>query len=479
MRRPPPPADRLERDAVAARIRAATAFFLAAVPWPAGATPPAAGRIVATHVVPAAPLAGNAAGVRLGGLSDLVSLGVTAATPAPRFPPSPGGRLELWAITDRGPNGTREEAAGRRRTLIDPGFVPALVRLDLDPVAGRSAAVARVGAILPLANRGGRPLSGRPNGVGRDEPIVAHGGGEPIPPDPDGIDPEGVVRLRDGSFWIAEEYRPSLLEVSADGRGRARFVPEGGAIPDAGMEIHEVLPAAYGSRRDNRGFEALAVSPDESRLWILLQSPLDHPVADAAASTGNVRLLAFDVARRRPAAEHLYRLGDPSAAGFLDRGAPPADGKLCAIAAIAAARLLVLEQSAEGVARLYDCSLAGASDTLGREAPLETVADLPAAGIVPVGKLLVADLSPLLPAMARDVAGAAAAAGGHAGDTPPLKLEGLTILGPRHVAIVNDDDFGVDGAVPPAAHPPRTCLWIVELDRPFWSTGAEPSAPTR
>lgn len=505
MRLEPPARPLHERLAAAARHRAAAVALSWAAVWasPAesAAAAPAAetgssGRIVAVHAIPAVPLApdagrtpagsgrkGRGPGVVLGGLSDLSPLPGTAAMPGSSSPAS--GTLQFWALTDRGPNGTVETPAGKRRTLLDPDFAPSIVRIDIVARDASEAAgdvaidAARVGLVLPLADAGGQPLSGRPNGVGRDEPILDHVSGATIPADPDGIDSEGLLRLRDGSFWVAEEYRPSLLRVAADGRGLVRYVPAGESIPGAGMEVRDVLPAAYAGRRDNRGFEALAASPDESLLWVLLQSPLERPAPQAGAATGNVRLLAFDPAAGRPAAEHVYRLGDPSDPDFNSRGAPPADGKLSAMAALSRERLLVLEQAEGGLARFYECDTSAATDTLAWAAArptesVEAVLDLRAAGIVAVSKRLVADLGPLLPAMSRHVHGDVASA-------PPLKLEGIAILGPRHVAIVNDNDFAL--AANPAAdagpdrgsgpRPPRTCLWIVELDRPLWSSPAD------
>lgn len=141
----------------------------------------------------------------------------------------------LWTLTDRGPNGLTDgkRREQSRRTLASPGFAPLLVE-------------------------------------------VALGG-------------------NDGRFWMAEEYGPSLVEVSPTGRILGRYVPRGHAIPGAPAEVHDVLPAAYAGRRDNRGFECLACSPDESRLFCLLQSPVGDG-ADAAAAAGNVRMLVFDAA---------------------------------------------------------------------------------------------------------------------------------------------------------------------------------------
>jgi hypothetical protein len=385
------------------------------------------------------------AAVPFGGVSDLC----VAADGSRRF----------WATTDRGPNGTAKVDGKKLRTLLAPTFAPEIYELTLSGSAGAACEV-RVGTTIALAGHSGMPLSGRPNGVGRDEPILDAASGKPVAGDPNGVDTEGLVQQKDGSFWMVEEYRPSLLRVSAEGRVLERFVPEGANLAGADAEVHDVLPAAYANRRDNRGFESLAVSPDGTRLWTLLQSPLDHGTAKTVKKAGNVRLLAFDPVAGRPVAEHVYRLGDPADPDYLTKGAAPDDGKLCAMAAIDADSLLVIESNDAGLARLYRIDLASATDTLAErssriDATLEEIVDLEAAGIVPVKKALVADLAPLVSRMRRDVFGEADPSG-----DAPLKLEGMAILGPDRVAIVNDNDFGVNlgpGAVC------RTCLWVIRL----------------
>jgi hypothetical protein len=39
--------------------------------------------------------------------------------------------------------------------------------------------------------------------------------GNPLPFDPEGLDTEALVRLNDGTFWLGEEYAPSLVHVAA------------------------------------------------------------------------------------------------------------------------------------------------------------------------------------------------------------------------------------------------------------------------
>ena len=108
-------------------------------------------------------------------------------------------------------------------------------------------------------------------------------------------------------------------------------------------------------------------------------------------------------------------------------------------------------------------SLAGATDTLdwqppkGKQKTLEEIRDLPKAGIVPVAKRLVADLGPLRDLMTAQADGGEARHG-------PLKLEGLALVGDRHLLLANDDDFGVHGKSDGRR---RSLLWLVKLDRPL------------
>ncbi len=415
--------------------------------------------VVAGWNVPAVDLPG---GVVLGGLSDLaiVPAGDAAA------------ELAIWTITDRGPNGSVDKNGIKRRTLLAPGFSPAIIKVTL-PAAGDAA----VEAILPLTGITGKPLSGRPNGVGRDEPILNAAGAAEIAFDPNGIDPEGLVTLPDGSFWVSEEYRPSLLKVSAEGRVCERHVPAGVDLSGADTRVVADLPAVYGSRRDNRGFEGLALSADGRRLLVLLQSPLDHPGKKAAKKTGNVRMLVVDAASGRPLAEHCYRMGDPADPDWAGRGAPPDDGKLCCLAPLADGMLLVLEQDDTGIAMLYRADPRQATDTLPRTLasqadpaaaaqPRESVGAQAPGGIPPVAKRLVADLGPLVPRFRRDVFGGDGTGGG-----ATLKLEGIALLDDRRLLIVNDNDFAAAGSTAgDSGHgepPARSCIWVVALPTPL------------
>jgi len=388
--------------------------------------------------------------VMLGGISDLWVERIAA------------GRWRAWAVTDRGPNGMVEVDGRQRRTLVAPSFAPRIVELEIDwNAAVPERLQAAVTGTVVLRDAAGVPLSGRPNGLPGDPEMLDPRGAAVIAADPRGVDTEGLVRMRSGRWWLAEEYGPSLLLMAAAGNVEWRLMPAGKSI--AGMDTRGCLPAAYAGRRDNRGFEALALAPDESRAFALLQSPLAPAAREAADRPGLVRLLAFDAATGLPVAEHVYRLGDPAAQGSAPaRDEIPTDGKLCAMAALGPESLLVLEQGDGGVVRLYIADLGPATDTLprtlaGTEPALESL-DLAAAGVVPIAKRLVADLAPSLDDL-RTSAGLRGPAAG------ALKLEGLAVADERHVFLVNDDDFGVRGES--AAPVPRSCLWVVRLPRPL------------
>ena len=421
---------------------AASAAWLAGPP--AGALPPPSIESVAVLAERPLPVPEGAAGdFRIGGISDLALAGS-------------GADGALWGITDRGPNGSvtepaREGAAARvRRTLPLPGFTPLLVRFA--PTAPGDAKPLDVAEAIALSTTAGRPASGRPTLADpRAKPIVDPVSLEPVAIDPDGFDTEGLAALADGRFWIAEEYVPSLAEVGADGRLRRRIVPAGVVLEGASCPVEDSLPADFVQRRENRGFEALAVAPDGTRLYAFLQSPLADPppAADAPAEPSiGVPLVVVDPVSGRTLAEHLYPLGDPDSDACRWCIAA-ADGKVSAIAAAGPRALLVLEQS-DTESRLYRVE----------------IPERPAPGRTPLDKTLVADLAPLAAAFQADVVPGSTTAPARLSE---LKFEGMTLLGPDRVALVNDNDFDIaaDGGGPAVPAARRTCLWILRLTAPL------------
>ena len=436
-----------------------------------GQKPPAASRpcaIVATATLPDFLLAESQPGVsgdtsvKLGGLSDLVILRTSKSDDS----------TTVRMLTDRGPTTKLSVNGEKRRAFLSRSFTPKIVdvtvtglnKLQTSPTP--TVLPTTVQSVQSLTSAQGSLVSGRPNGLSGDESVTTPDGSSWLPADPNGIDPEGLAIQQDGSWWITEEYRPSIIYCDASGTVRERYVPEGTAPPGAEMAVHDNLPARYAYRKDNRGFEATALSPDQQTLWALLQSPLEFPRKDSAKTTGNVRLLAFDTIARQPKAEYVYRLGDPADPSYQTTGVSLDDGKLCAMAAIDDASLLVLEQSDAGDAKLYRCCWDNATNTLTNEQPIEPIGNLLRHGISCLKKTLVADLGPLLPQLARDITG---------GQWKPeptepvagLKLEGMAILDSKHVIIGNDNDFNIDQMLDQDEPIRRSCLWVIALNKPL------------
>ncbi|GAA3487274.1 esterase-like activity of phytase family protein [Streptomyces cremeus] len=377
---------------------------------------PGGPRVVSTATLPDIPLAKfsnrllpgtvhDDRGVDLGGIgSDLY----------------PAGRHgEFWTVTDRGPNGQIEVGKEKRRTFPVPGFNPAIVKIRA--VGGR----VEVLRSIPLTTAKGRPVTGLPNQAGRDEAPYDYKAAKPLTYNPDGLDTEGIVQDRDGSFWLVDEYGPSLVHVSAHGRVLERHVPKGLNLKGAGYRVVESLPAVFLKRKINRGFEGLALLPDGD-LVLGLQSPLLNPGKESVEESRTTRLLRFSPRRGKVTAEYVYRF-DP--VGVVEPGQKKtSELKISALVALGGNRLLVQERTDKST-RLHEVRLRPGNDILRtrwESAAKPSVEELPepaGAGVPVLPKRLVADLN--------GVKGV------------PGKIEGIAVEGDRTLVLLNDNDFGM------------------------------------
>jgi Esterase-like activity of phytase len=151
---------------------------------------------------------------------------------------------------------------------------------------------------IPLRGASGRAISGLPPSASDDVEPAFDLKGAALGIDPSGVDTEGIVALSDGTFWIGDEYGPSLVHVGPEGQVLQRWVPKGleKALKAADYPVKGVLPAIAARRRISRGFEALAVSPDERWLYLVFQSPLAHPGVAAFKNGRHVRIWKLELA---------------------------------------------------------------------------------------------------------------------------------------------------------------------------------------
>ncbi|MFB7834841.1 esterase-like activity of phytase family protein [Streptomyces sp. NPDC056056] len=375
-----------------------------------------AARVVSTSTLPDIPLAAFSNRLLPGSVDDDrdVDLGGIGSDlyPAER-------RGEYWTVTDRGPNGQIAVGKDKRRTFPVPGFDPAIVKVRA--TGGRI----QVLKSLPITTASGAPVTGLPNQPGRDEAPYNHDATTPLAYNANGLDTEGLVMDRDGSFWLVDEYGPSLVHVSAKGRVLARHVPRGLALTGADYPVIESLPSIFLKRKINRGFEGLALLPDGD-LVMALQSPLLNPDKAAGEDSRTTRLLRFSTRTHRVTAEYAYRF-DP--VGVVEPGqTKTSELKISSIVALGGDRLLVQERT-DKASRVYEVRLRRGADILG--SPWDTTAsptleqlDDEASAAAPVlAKRLVVDLNTV--------------------EGVPGKIEGIAVEGSSTLVLLNDNDFGM------------------------------------
>jgi len=359
-------------------------------------------------------------------------------------------RDEFWMITDRGPNGQVVIEGKNRRTFWVPEFNPAILKVK---AAGDTI---RILEVVPIVGRSGKPVTGLPNLKDLDETPYNHSAKDILPYNPSGLDTEGLVRTTGGDFWVGEEYSPSLVHVDRTGKVVKRYIPAGLKLEGADYPIAAVLPAIYGKRKINRGFEGLALSADQKTLYAVLQSPLLNPDKKSGDISRNTRVLIFDIAGEKVTAEYVYRF---DASKEFDPGHnAPDEMKLSGVIALSPTTLLVLERT-DWVAKLYAVDMSRATNILeskwndAKTAPaLETLADPANAQINVLPKSLVVDLSSI--------------------DGVPEKIEGVAVLDQRTIAISNDNDFDseegqYDDAGNNVGKGKKSKILIISLDKPL------------
>lgn len=239
------------------------------------------------------------------------------------------------------------------------------------------------------------------------------------------LDAEGARVSRTGSLFVADEYGPVVYEFDAKGRRvRALPVPDKFRAPKPGKTPAEELPPfAKTGRQPNRGMEGLALAPDGSKLYGIMQGPLiqDGGLGAENKRVGlNCRILELDT-KTGAAREFVYQLSDASHG-------------VSEILAVSATEFLVLERDGLGgpeakFKKLFRIDISKATD-------------VSAKGALPGGKLPT-DVVPVKKEPFLDLLDAKF---GIAGKSCPEKFEGLAFGpdlpdGKRLLLVTADNDF--------------------------------------
>jgi hypothetical protein len=133
------------------------------------------------------------------------------------------------------------------------------------------------------------------------------------------FDIESIQPVADG-FWIGDEFGPFLIKVDREGRvqrvvetrldGEVLRSPDHPALQ---VPASPTAPVPYRVRRSG-GYEGMALTPDGSRLWAMLEQPLFAPGSDQPEGRF-LRVLEFDVAKGEWTGRSVrFRLAEGAAA---------------------------------------------------------------------------------------------------------------------------------------------------------------------
>ena len=324
----------------------------------------------------------------------------------------PQNPKRFYGLTDRGPNADGGEDI---KIFLLPGFTPSIGHFEIQ-ADGKIKKLRDI----PLKDAKGKPLTGLPNpaGYGTSKETVVDANHRLLQRDKTGIDSEGLAVMRDGTFWVSDEYGPHIVHFDRNGIELERMSPRG--VHTSGRR----LPAVLGHLRPNRGMEGITATPSNRVLVGIMQSALHNPGKQAVANKSVTRILVFDLVTGKTK-QYLYRQGGDY-------------WKNSEIRALDEHRFLVDEHNGKDVKHVYLIDLNGATDVSdpsdsetglkvnGKAIEENSWEELAAAGIKPVSKTLVSDVK-------KDV------------DFQSSKFEGMWVAdGGKTLWIINDDDFGID-----------------------------------
>ncbi len=372
------------------------------------------------HNIPDGAKAGNFIEIRCGGFGSEIS-------------PHPTEKNQFYALTDRGPNTTYDVNGDKGKIFLDPSYTPKIGLFQLH----ENGTIKKLKEIL-LKDPSGNMITGLPNQhFGATKEIAYDQYGKVLEHGTDefGLDSEGLVALKDGTFWVSDEYGPHIVHFNADGIEIDRI---NACEQDERRKSGYLLPLEFANRRQNRGMEGLTITPDQKTLVGIMQSTMSNP--DSSASKSDfVRIVTINL-ENKAISQYLYRQENIGHSNT-------------AITALSANEFLVAERdddfykyNPKAFKRVYKIDFSAATDVeqiqntekfqqdehLGLLIDGQTIEQsvlsvgwqgLSELDIFPVSKTLVVDLVERL-------------------HYPHDKVEGLWVIDEQYLAVLNDDDYG-------------------------------------
>jgi hypothetical protein len=332
-----------------------------------------------------------------------------------------GSKNEFYLITDRGPNADASKANAGKETILFafPDYAPKIFKARAE---GDSL---RIVETVTLKKPDGANASGIPHPVGwgnTGEVAWADTNKTLANWDEWGIDSECIAADSNGDFWIGEEYGPTVWHVNGKtGKVIKRYTPFAAAAHEAAID------SMIAKRRPNRGFEGIACTPN-GKVYAVLQAPIFNPDKAAGEASRLHRILEIDP-QTGATRTFVYEHEAPTAS------LKNKEWSIGDVAAINDHEFLVIEHAAkndENVKKIFKIDISRATPIFREDFNGKTLEQLANAancatnGIAPVQKTLYIDL----PA--------------NGWDSAHKKPEGLAVLNDTTIAVINDNDFGVD-----------------------------------
>jgi uncharacterized protein YhjY with autotransporter beta-barrel domain len=172
------------------------------------------------------------------------------------------------------------------------------------------------------------------------------------------IDAEGLRFLRNGNFYISDEYGANVYYFDKTGNMLGVITPPTALVPRTNaagtdpntLSFNSLVDSPVG-RRFNQGLEGLAVTPDQKHLVTLLQSATEQDSTSSQATRTNTRLMIYDITGTRtpttPVADYVLQLPVYNNQG--NGGAANATAAQSELLALNDTQFLVLSRDANGL----------------------------------------------------------------------------------------------------------------------------------
>ncbi|TND08336.1 MAG: hypothetical protein FD123_2367 [Bacteroidetes bacterium] len=337
----------------------------------------------------------------------------------------PGTNMEFYVNSDRGPNldaGSHPNASGTTLLFPFPNYAPKIHRIKLQNDS------IRILNTMNMKRPGGSNQTGLPNPPGSGGTgEVAWSDTNPtiLSPDAWGTDPEGIVEGNQDDLYISEEYGATFARYNkTTGELINRYTPFGVSANNIAIDT------MFKKRVPNRGFEGVTFAPN-GKVYAIVQSPLANPNTAASDASRLHRIIEYDMntgTQKMYAYEHDAPIGGSS-------GMRNKDWKIGDFVAINNTEFLVLEHGERNgfnFKNVYKINISAATPIVSENysgQTFEQLADAATAitrGVTPVTKTPLLDLLECNWDLSHD------------------KPEGITIINDSTIAIVNDNDYGIN-----------------------------------